>query len=349
MLLTGPATLQLRGADVSSTLLEERAGIRVRDQGHDEPVERILARHGASHVRLRIWVDPIPGWNDMESALTMARRAEEAGLRLLVDLHYSDTWADPRNQNPPARWRGQDLAELCRSVETYTRDVVEAFARQGTPPEMIQIGNEISHGLLWPVGRIPGDDDSWVALARLLRAGIDGAGPGPRIMIHTDLGGDNGAARHFYDRLTAHDVAFDVVGLSYYPFWHGPLAGIRDNMVDLALRYDRDVVVVEAAYPWTLDNPAAHPDRFCTSTEQLPDSATYPPTPAGQAAFFEALRGCLGRVPGGHGLGFVVWEPAWLDGVGWGPGAPNPFANLTLFDHRGRALPALRALRPPDS
>jgi arabinogalactan endo-1,4-beta-galactosidase len=346
--------LWVRGADLSFTLLEEGIGNSTSDNGLEEPVERIIVRYGANYVRLRIWVDPIPGWSDLRSALIMARRASDVSLRLLIDLHYSDTWAEPANQSIPAAWQGQPLGALAGTLHNYTRDVVTAFAKQGTPVSMLQVGNEITNGFLWPLARINRTDgDSWPEFATLLRADIEGAHAGtldgqePTIVIHTDRGGDNAGARHFYDRLVEQNVHFDIIGLSYYPFWHGPLADLEDNVTDLAKRYDKDVVVVETAYPWTLESPRRQPYRFCTGREQLSDIDAFPATPEGQAAYFEALRKCLQRVPGNHGLGFFVWEPGWLDGVGWGPGMPNPFANLTLFDDYGRALPALRALRPP--
>lgn len=346
--------MRVRGADVSFTLLEEGVGNGTSDDGVEEPVERIIVRYGANYVRLRIWVDPIPGWSDLKSALVLARRAHDAGMGLLVNLHYSDTWADSAHQSIPVAWRGQSFGTLAESLRDYTRDVVAAFAEQGTPVGMLQVGNEITDGFLWPLARIGrAGGEFWSECTTLLRAGITGARAGTpdghelTIMIHTDRGGDNAGARRFYDRLLEENVGFDVIGLSYYPFWHGPLAGLQDNVTDLAARYNRDVVVVETAYPWTLENPRGQPDRFCTSQEQLPDVEAYPATPAGQVAYFEALRSCLQGVPGDRGLGFFVWEPAWLDGVGCGPGLPNPYANLTLFDDRGRALPALRALRAP--
>ena len=345
-------SLRVRGVDLSFTLLEEGVGNCTSDNGVEEPVERIIVRYGANYVRLRVWVDPIPGWFDLGSALVLGRRAHDAGMRLLVDLHYSDAWADPGHQDIPAAWRGQSVVTLAESLENYTREVVVAFAKQGTPVSMLQVGNEVVEGFLWPlarIGRVGGE--SWSEFMTLLRAGISGARAGMpdgqelTIMIHTDRGGDNAGARRFYDRLVEESVCFDVIGLSYYPFWHGPLVDLQDNVIDLAVRYGKDVVIVETAYPWTLENPCGQPGRFCTSEEQLPDVEAYPATSAGQAAYFEALRSSLQRVPDDRGLGFFVWEPAWLDGVGWGPGLPNPYANLTMFDDHGRALPALRAFR----
>ncbi len=163
-------------------------------------------------------------------------------------------------------------------------------------------------------------------------------------MVHVDRGGDNGGARWFYDHVLAADVAFDVIGLSYYPFWHGSLDDLAGNVGDLAGRYGKDLVVVETAYPWTLDN-GDDLDNFVDHPDQL--APGYPATPAGQAAYFESLRAILLDVPDGRGAGFVDWEPGWLPGVGWEPGDGNPNDNLTMFDWSGGGLPALRAFRPP--
>ncbi|MGH3490571.1 MAG: glycosyl hydrolase 53 family protein, partial [Actinopolymorphaceae bacterium] len=141
------------------------------------------------------------------------------------------------------------------------------------------------------------------------------------------------------------EVPYDLIGESYYPIWHGSLADLEANLHDLATRYDKDIVVVETAYPWT----AANGDdlaNFYPLDEPLPDEETYPATPHGQAAFFDALRRILLDVPRGHGVGFFDWEPGWIPGVGWEPGAGTPNDNLTMWDFAGRALPSLRAFRP---
>ncbi|HEX6675590.1 MAG TPA: glycosyl hydrolase 53 family protein [Actinomycetes bacterium] len=349
----GGGNLRVRGADISFTLQEEAAGNSFTDNGAVQPVERILARHGANFVRLRIWTDPPPGYSDEAAALTLARRAKRAGLGVLLDLHYSDFWADPGHQNTPAAWQGQDLPTLAATVRDYTRRVVADFARQGTPLDMIQVGNEVTAGFLWPTGQIyQADGEHWPEFATLLKAGIAGARAGnPKrhrleVMVHIDRGGDNGGSRYFLDHVLAQGVQFDVLGQSYYPMWHGSLADLRSNLNDLAARYGKDIVVAEAAYPWTLDN-GDQLGNFVFSADQLPDGAAYPATIQGQAAYFEALRSVLAQVPGGHGAGFLDWEPEWIPGVGWEPGAGNPNDNLTMFDFQGAALPSLRSFRPP--
>jgi len=158
-------------------------------------------------------------------------------------------------------------------------------------------------------------------------------------MVHFDRAGDRAGAGYFFDRVLGCGVEFDLIGLSYYPFWHGSMAALRENLHALADAYGKDIVVVEASYPWTLRDGDGR-GNILTEAKRLPDD--YPATPVGQAAFYADLRHVLLEVPGGHGAGFLDWEPAWLPGVGWKPGAGNPNDNLTLFDWTGKPLPALR-------
>jgi arabinogalactan endo-1,4-beta-galactosidase len=337
-LAAGPA---VRGADLSFLLQMEAAGVRYTDGGAATPVERILAANGANWSRQRVWVNPPSGYSNAASALATARRTKAAGLRLLLDPHYSDFWADPGHQATPAAWRNQDLATLTATVRTYTRDLVASFAAQGTPVDMIQIGNETVDGFLWPLGELyRSDGEHWNEYTTLVKACIAGAkaaSSSVRIMLHIDRGGSNGDCRYFYDHVRSYGVAYDVIGLSYYPMWHGSLAALRSNLNDLGPRYGKDIVVVETAYPWTLTNGDSE-GNLVSSTSQLPDAGTYPPTPAGQAAYLRAVQQILVGVPGGRGLGWFYWEPEWLPGVGWQPGAGNPNDNLTLFNRSGATL-----------
>lgn len=339
----------VRGADLSFTLQLERAGVRWSHRGRVAPVERIFAEAGANWTRLRVWVDPPAGYSTLESAIVLARRANRAGMKVLLDLHYSDFWADPAHQTTPAAWAGQDLTQLSETVRRYTRDALERMDRAGARVDMVQIGNEIRAGMLWPLGEIYATETpDWDGFTRLLRAGIRGArearvrGPRPQVMVHIDQGGDNGAFRWFFDHVLERDVRFDVIGLSYYPFWHGTLEALEANLVDLAGRYRKDLVVAETAYPWTLENGDDLENLIDTEAE-LPDADRWPATPKGQLAYFEALRAVFPRVPDRRGLGFIVWEPEWVPGVGWAPGEGNPNDNLTLFDFAGRTLPGMAA------
>ncbi|CUU55443.1 arabinogalactan endo-1,4-beta-galactosidase [Parafrankia irregularis] len=350
--LNGPGTraaevLGVRGADISFTLQEEAAGTALSDGGQRRSVERILAAHGANYVRLRVWVNPPAGYSDEKSALTLARRARGAGLKIMLVPHYSDFWADPHAQEPPASWHRSDLAAMKRRIGDYTRDLVSRFAAQGTPVDMIQIGNEITNGILWPLGSVQaGSADEWARLAALLNSAIAGAregAPGRHlpVVLHVDSGGDSGLSRYFFDSLIQAGVtSFDIIGLSYYPFWNGSLAALRANLDMLASRYHREILIAETAYPRTL--AAAKPGDWVSTPDQLPDGAALPATPAGQENFFAALRRILNDVPDHRGLGFFVWEPGWLT-VSPKPGEPMPAANLAMFDRDGAALPGLNA------
>jgi arabinogalactan endo-1,4-beta-galactosidase len=344
-------TVDIRGADISFTLQEEANNQTLTDNGQTAPLEKILAGHGANYARLRVWVNPPKGTSDLESALALARRANAAGLQILLDLHYSDSWADRTTQQTPSRWQGKSPEDLRSTVQSYTRDVVAAFARQGTPVNIVQIGNETTLGMLWPTGQIyrqTGED--WMGYAELVKAGIRGAKEGnparsPRIMLHSDTGGDQGASLYYFDHLQQQGVSFDLIGLSYYPFWHGSLAGLRQNLHALASRYGKDIIIAETAYPWTLSS-GGNVQSVVTSLDALPDAASYPPTPQGQAKFYAALNQTLRDVPNGHGAGYFIWEPGWLPGVPSDARTGNGHSNLTLFDWWGHGLPALDAFRP---
>jgi len=340
--------LRAVGHDLSFAIQESAIGNTFTDRGRTALPEQILADHGANFVRLRLWLAPPGGYSNLSSVLQMAQRAHAAGMRILLDFHYSDFWADPATQNTPAAWQGQDLATLAQTVRTYTRDVLTALHAQGTPADMVQIGNEIRNGMLWPLGWADAwSGAGWDNLGTLLRAGVAGAAdaPGrtPRIVIHFDQGGDNAFSRVFFDRVVAQGVPFDVIGLSYYPFWHGTLTQLRTNLDDLATHYDKDVMIVETQYGWTLQNGDSLGDFLWLDSQLVPG---YPATPGGQIGFVSDLVSALAAVPGGHGAGVFYWQPEWIPGVGWTPGAGTPNDNLTMFDFTGHALPAVQFIDP---
>ena len=341
----------LRGVDVSFLPRVEAGGGVFRD-GPDSTGEAsanalaILHDHGIDLARLRLWHQPAGGECGLPQALDLAERAKAGGLDILLDLHYSDTWADPGHQAPPAAWSGLALPALADSVRMYTRDMLRAFAARDATPRIVQLGNEITGGMLWDTGRVTGaldDDAHWDALATLLAAaaaGVDEALPAarrPRVMLHLDRGGDNADARRWLDRITARGVPFDMIGLSYYPWWHGTTGALATNLVDLAARYDRDVMVVETAYPWTLGWQDDMHNLVGLPSQLLPE---YPATPAGQAAFAARLLEVVRAVPDGRGAGVVWWAGDWITA----PRAGSAWENLALFDGKGRALPALSTL-----
>lgn len=338
----------IRGADVSNLPQVETAGVVYLDGGEPADCLTILKAHGVTTARLRLWHAPSDGHSGLDEALVLAARVRAAGLGLLLDLHYSDTWADPGHQTKPAAWASLPSAVLRDSVRAYTRDVLTAFGARDLAPAIVQLGNEITAGMLWDDGRVGGSFDTpaqWDNLTGLLRAAAAGVadafptGPRPEVMIHLDRGGDNAGARRFLDHLMSRGVAFDLIGLSYYPWWHGSPADLEANLADLAPRYGKGIIVIETAYPWTLGwfddthNPVGLPEQL------LPG---YPATPRGQGDFLTAVLAMVRATPGGHGRGVFWWEPEWIAA----PGLGSPWENLTMFDGQGRALPALDAFAP---
>ncbi|HKJ03473.1 MAG TPA: glycosyl hydrolase 53 family protein [Longimicrobiales bacterium] len=247
------------GADISFLpQIENRAGRFFRgagdflEDGRKVDAVALLKEHGFNNIRLRIFVHPEnehgyspgEGYCGLDATLGMARRIKAADLGFLLDFHYSDYWADPQQQNKPLSWADLGYESLKDSVRSYTSGVLRDLAGQGTLPDMVQIGNEINHGLLWPDGHIGNPDQ----LAGLLRAGVEGVravAPDMPVMMHLALGGQNDEARFWLDNMIARGVDFDVLGLSYYPRWHGTLEDLYGNVHDLAARYHKPIIIVE--------------------------------------------------------------------------------------------------------
>ncbi len=325
-----------RGADLSFEPQEEAAGARFTDGGAPGSALSILNHHGLNYVRLRLWVDPPPGYSNLASDLKMAQRIKAAGDKLYLDIHYSDFWADPQHQDIPAEWQGQDLAQLTDTVQSYTRSVIHAFAAQGTPVDMVSIGNEIRNGILWPVGQVDWTNDTgWSNLVTLLKAGVAGAreanpsGHRLQVMLHFDEGGNNADSTRFFDHMVSGGVPFDVIGLSYYPFFHGHLNQMRANVDALATRYGKPIVIAESQYAWTLA-AGDSTGNFVWQTSQL--ETGYPANPGGQESFYNdaAFDPGPGPAPPGPGpllLGARV-DPGGGVGARGGDAQRQPHAVL---------------------
>jgi beta-galactosidase len=240
------------GADISFLPQLESRGMKFSDNGVETDAISILKNHGVNYIRLRIFVNPEnkegyspgKGFCSLDSTLAMAKRVKQAGLNLLLDFHYSDTWADPQKQFKPKAWENLPFEELSATFKDYTKMVLQKLKEQGTLPEMVQVGNEINHGILWPEGHISNPDN----LAALLKAGTEAVkevDPEISVMMHLALGGQNEESVFWFDNMIARGVQFDIIGLSYYPRWHCTLDDLNANMHDLINRYGKDVNVVE--------------------------------------------------------------------------------------------------------
>ncbi|MBL4591138.1 MAG: glycosyl hydrolase 53 family protein [Phycisphaerales bacterium] len=332
---------QYRGVDASFVPWYEQAGVSYFDEAGEkkDPIQ-LLADQGANLLRIRVFVDPGDGHNGLADALELARRGRDAGMDLLVDFHFSGSWADPAMQEKPQAWEGLDDEALAKRVRMYTRDVIGAMYAQGTRPEIVQIGNEIIDGMLWPTGQI--SVNGFAGLATMLNAAIagveDAAGINerPQVMIHIDRGADLGAGVWFYDGMLAAGVEFDMIGLSYYPWWHGSFDSMRLTVRGLAGRYDKPVMLCEVAYPWTLGWDDKTNNFVGVLGQLLPG---FDATPQGQRAYLNALSAELRAVPGGRGVGWCYWGAAFVAD----PSTPGSvWENVCLFDfehklHEGAA------------
>jgi arabinogalactan endo-1,4-beta-galactosidase len=341
-LVPGQSTLSILGADISSLMKsEDMGGIYKYADGTQADALQILKDHGLNYARLRIWVNPADGYHDKVELLEMAKRLKTLDIKLLVDFHYSDNWADPGKQVKPAAWKDYDFEQLKEAVYEHTFDVCNTLVAQGTPPDMVQVGNEINAGMLWP----DGDYNHFDNLADLLKEGyraVKDCSSSTLVMLHIAEGGDNDLARWWFDNITRREVPFDVIGISYYPFWHGSLAQLQFNLNDITSRYEKDVIVVETAYAFT-DQEDDFLANIANRDLTVPG---YPYTPEGQQAMLRDIMAVVRAVPNGRGLGVFYWDATWtaVPGNGWDttdPESGNAWENQALFDFSDRLLPAM--------
>jgi arabinogalactan endo-1,4-beta-galactosidase len=310
------------GADLSFLDHAESRGTVFKEGGLAKPGLRIFKDHGYNWIRLRLFHTPRELPNSQAYTIALARKAKGIGFRFLLDIHYSDTWADPGKQFIPAAWKGKSHDELCRAVLEYTQETVRAFREAGVLPDMVQIGNEVIAGMLWPDGKLPA---RWDQFADLLKAGINGVdggrgdGPRPRIMIHIDRGGDKRGTQAFFDRLHSYHVDYDVIGQSYYPWWHGSLLDLRENLDFMATTYQKDIILVEVAFCWQ-------------PTEYKKRPAPFPESPAGQREFLDEVNRLVLGTPNHRGIGIFWWEPA----------VSGHLRSRGFFDDEGNALPVIQ-------
>jgi arabinogalactan endo-1,4-beta-galactosidase len=359
----GRVTRDIRGGDLSGVAKNEDFGAVYRDTDGTaaDPVD-LLADQGMNLARLKVWVDPADGFNETTHVVSTARRAEAAGMDVMIDFHYSDRWTDPGAQGVPSAWADASPGEMAGLLADHTREVLAALRDADVTVDYVQTGNEINPGMLWPHGQtwdVDPDDGvpgaQWDNLAAFLTAGHDAVKevfPGAQSILHlTNINAGIGSLTWWFDEITARDVPFDLIGLSYYGYWHGTLADLQNAVETLSSRYDRDVMVVETAYPFTLDDDEPNHVNVIASEDDL--GPGYPATEEGQAAAYRAVQDVVASADGGRGLGTVYWEPAWtaVAGSGWDPADPtsgNAWENQAMFGFDDRLLPLVAAELAPD-
>lgn len=361
----------VKGMDLSTLLELERCGAKYYDNGEERDLLTIMKSYDVDTIRIRLWNDPWSetgesygaGENDLKTSLEIAKRVTAAGFGVLLNFHYSDFWADPGKQIKPKAWADYGVKELEQAVYDYTLESMQTFLDAGVNITMVQVGNELSNGLLWPEGKVPNYDN----IATFVNAGIravrkaDATIP---VMIHLDNGGNNALYREWFDNFTKRGEDFEIIGLSYYPFWHGSLQMLNDNMNDIAERYGKDLVIAEVSMGYTMEDyknyeKLSDEERKGYATRPaLVEKIEYPMTKQGQYDFMEDFLNRISHIKGRKGKGFFYWEPAWIPvpGSGWATPASlkymndpgpcgNEWANQALFDYDGNALPTLSLIR----
>ncbi len=343
-----------------------------------EPWSFLHDHNGVSSMRLRLWLNPYDeegrpyggGTNDYATFLLLARRAMKLGYSILLDFHYSDFWCDPSKQCIPKAWRGLNADQLAEKVGEYTKETLLQAKKDGIDIFAVQVGNEITNGMLWPVCKLgqfkkgeprTGFDD----LAKVLRSGtkaVREALPEAKVVIHLETSGNAPLHEQYYGEIIARGVDFDVIGESYYPYWHGTYEMLFNNIENLRAKYGKEIWIVETGYGFTMEPfimEGGFQEKNLIDEEFFKQDNVYllyPLTLDGQKQFIENLL----RHAKEHNIGAVYyWEPFWLPlkGLEWASKAGetyinetwkptnNEWANQCLFDYDGNATPGLDAYK----
>ena len=363
------------GMDVSSLLAEEQSGVRYYDfDGEERDLLQILADSGLTHIRVRVWNHPCDadgrgygGGNcDIEKAAELGRRAAAVGLKLIVDFHYSDFWADPGKQMPPLAWKDLDVESKAQALYDYTADCLRRLGDAGADVALVQIGNETNGALC--------GETRWDDIALLMRSGsraVREICPEALVAVHFTNPEKAGAMSYFAGELASRGVDYDVFASSYYPFWHGTLENLASVLTEVRETYGKRVMVMETSYAYTGEDTDFFGNTVNSGSTGI--AKNYPFTVQGQAdAVADVIRTVAG-VDGG--LGVVYWEGAWISvgtesreknqalwetyGSGWASSyaaAYDPadagkwyggssWDNQAFFDAQGRPLESLRLFR----
>ena len=326
----------INGVDISMLKqVEESGGLFYENGNQIDPIQ-IFKDKGLNTVRIKIWHTPSLNYNNLESVLEIANRANNVGLNLLLDFHYSDTWADPSSQTKPSAWVDLTFEILCDSIEQYSRHVITKLKNQNTLPKYVQIGNETDCGLLWPDGYVcdeSNNDSQWNKLGALFMHAIDGVNSALdtqdtiKIISHVSSEGN-----WFFNNLIGQGVDIDILSISYYPMWHGTLSDLNQNMDELGNEFQKPVLIVETAYPFTLEWNDNTNNILGLETQLLEG---YEASEEGQFTFLYDLITLVDE--NDYGLGICYWAPDWISTNQFG----SPWENQALFDFDGELLDAI--------
>lgn len=356
------------GIDASTYLEELEHGAKYYDNGREiDPLDAFI-NNGVNYMRIRLWNDPkspngepyLAGNCDIENYVKLGRLCKSKGYKLLLDFHYSDFWADPGKQMIPKAWSDYGIDEMCEAVYSFTKECLETTVREGVAPDMIQVGNEITNGILWPVGKleIDGKRGNYENFCRLIKAGCSACReviPEAKLVLHLERSNDKTVYQEFYTEMKRAEVDYDIIGASYYPYWHGTPDEMLDNL-NACRHFGKEIMIMELGFGFTdkgymLDGEEK---RLVIDAERavVPGvTDKFPLTPDGQA---EYIRHIIAKAKENCIDGVFYWEPLWLPGEGicWaseagqayiheeGKSTSNEWANQCLFDYEGNKLPA---------
>jgi len=301
----------IKGVDVSSIITQEDSGVKYyNEEGQVQDIFKTLAESGVNYVRVRIWNDPYDlsgkgyggGNNDLEKAKEIGKRATANGMKLLVDFHYSDFWADPAKQQAPKAWENLSFEDKKKALYSYTKDSLEALLNEGIDIGMVQVGNETTGGFV--------GEKEWTKISELFNEGskaIKETDSSILTALHFTNPETAGRYASIAKTLADNNVEYDVFASSYYPFWHGTLSNLTSVLKDVADTYGKKVMVAETSYTYTGDDGDGHENTAPKSSGQ---TLNYPVTVQGQATAVRDVIEAVANV-GDAGIGVFYWEPAW--------------------------------------
>lgn len=364
------------GIDTSTYFDEIDHGAKYFANGKEVSPLRLLRNNGCDISRIRIWVNPkseegkpyLGGDCDLNNFIRLAKLSKELGYSIMLDFHYSDFWCDPSKQMIPKSFSHDNLDQLTEEVYEYTLQVLKTIEENNIDLEFIQIGNEITNGILWPIGKLEEHNDgsrtNYEALIKLLKAGIKGCReiyPKASLILHLEKSYDQIIYNEFFTKMEDANVDYDIIGYSYYPYWHGTFDMFFDN-VKYCKKFNKRQMVVELGYAFTIEDyiKHSHGGAQLVVCEENVDSLgfikEYPFTKDGQKDF---TKDFLKRARENNIEACLWWEPLWIPGktICWAsdegkkyihndnPSNRNEWANQCLFDYQGNMNPAFNEFK----
>jgi len=319
----------IRAADMSYLPLIEGEGTVYKHNNIAEDPIMTLKNAGCNTIRIRLWKNPSYSHSGLTEVKTLAQRVKNAGLKVWLTVHFSDTWADPGNQTKPVAWQTMDFNTLKANVTDYTNQIMTEI-----DPDIIQIGNETNDGMLWPEGKLSVNENQYLQLVTAATTAVRSKSATTKIMLH--YAGITDSA-WFYSKVA--NIDYDYIGLSYYPIYHGKsLTDLQNTMNTLGSQYNKKVLIAETSYPFTLGYND-YTNNIVGLQNQIISS--FPATNEGQKAFLSAIKNTVKQ--SSHGIGFCYWGAEWIAFRGQTATNGSSWENQALWDFTNNALPAMDA------